>query len=194
MPDPGFHTLIVCTANVCRSPMAEYLLRDAVARRWGSHSSWRIESAGVRAEPGLEMDRQAQRALSKRGIDSSEFRSQQVRRGTVERADLILTAERSHRAAIVTLVPSAVHHTFTIRQFARLASQVARLESQDDTDALARQLLEAAANARSRLQPTAARDDDLPDPTGHRFGSFRRCAGQLSELVSAMLAPMDPAS
>jgi len=171
--------------------MAESALRDAVAKRWGVHSSWVVESAGVAAETGLEMHPRARRALELRGIEpTAAFRSRKLSHEIVERADLILTAERAHRAAVVTLMPAAVHHTFTLLQFARMVSGVTRLEADDEPAALGRELISAAVEARSHLQPLVGRDDDVPDPIGHGKRRFRRCAAQLVGSIDAILAPL----
>lgn len=190
MTDHKFRVLIVCTANLCRSPMAEYVLRDAVARRWGSHSAWTIGSAGVHAQSGMEMHPRARRVLERRGLDPAGFRSRQLSHRAIEEADLILTAERAHRAAIVTLMPAAVHRTFTLRQFARMAAVVTPLDAEPDPTMMGQQLVTAAINARSRLQPLAAGEEDVPDPIGHRGRRFRRCADELSRLISTVMAPL----
>lgn len=191
MIDGRFCVLIVCTANVCRSPMAEYMLRDAVERRWGSPSAWAIGSAGVHAQSGLEMHPRARRVLAPRGLDAAEFRSREVSYRVIEEANLILTAERAHRAAVVTLMPAAVHRTFTLRQFARMTAVVPPLDAGPNPTMLGQQLVTAAVSARSRLQPLAAGEEDVSDPIGHRARRFRRCADELSLLISTIMAPLD---
>lgn len=189
MPDDEFRVLLVCTANVCRSPIAEHLFRRAISH--SSVATWEIESAGTRAEPGLEMHPLAERVLTRKGVDVSRFRTQRLSRGLIDEADLILTAERMHRAAVVTLEPRAVRNTFTIRQFARMASGVTELNSLGDPAALGRELVAQATEARSGLQPLASRDEDIPDPMGRGSAAFRRCANHLTQLISEIISPLD---
>jgi protein-tyrosine-phosphatase len=67
--------LFVCSANQCRSPMAEALFKDLVRER-GEENEWRVESAGVWAYAGAPATENAQLAMQKRGLDLSQHRSQ----------------------------------------------------------------------------------------------------------------------
>lgn len=191
-----FRVLFVCTANLCRSPMAQHLMRAGVARRWpSSPAAWAIESAGVHAEPGLPMHHQAAKVLQRRGVDTSAFRSQRINRDLIARADVVLTATREHRAAVVTLVPEAVRYTFTLGQFARMVSAATQTgggdtDDFDDASSVGRSLLERATLVRSSLQPLASSREDVADPIGRRTAAFRRCADLLAGLTEAILPPL----
>ena len=80
--------LFVCTANVCRSPMAREIF-DAVAADRGIEV--RSESAGVAALSGEPMAPNAVAVLEESGIRVREHRARQVERATVREADLVLT-------------------------------------------------------------------------------------------------------
>lgn len=191
-----FRVLFVCTANLCRSPMMEYLLSAALAQRWSSaQSGWRVVSAGVDAQPGLPIHERAAGPLLVRRIDTSAFRSRRISEQSIADADLILTASRDHRAAVVTMAPDAMHHTFTLRGFAHLAADVTELEaagltSPRDAAAAGRALLEAALGQRSKVMPLDPAHEDLADPMGHRSAAFRKCANQIEQSVTAMLTPL----
>lgn len=103
--------LYVCTANICRSPSAEALLRDSAV------PGVEVRSAGTSAVAGAPGCTVAP-ALEGR---NQEHTSQPLTGDQVEWADLILTAAREHRAAVVALDPAARTRTFTIRQAGRLA-------------------------------------------------------------------------
>ncbi|HEY0699436.1 MAG TPA: low molecular weight phosphatase family protein, partial [Micromonospora sp.] len=109
--------LFVCHANLCRSPMAEYLARDLLA---GSAIS--VTSAGTHAQPGRPAHPHAVRILGERGLDPTSFRSRPLSRIDLTAAGLVLTASRRERAACVALSPAALGRVFTLRQFARLAT------------------------------------------------------------------------
>jgi len=88
--------LFVCTANMCRSPMAEALFRSLVAER-GESDNWRIESAGVSASEGQPATGNTQLVAAERGMDLSGHRSQLASRATLEPFALVLVMEESHR-------------------------------------------------------------------------------------------------
>src|SRR4051795_11030781 len=66
----------VCTANICRSPMAAALLQHALAAEPEPLRSLRVVSAGVAARPGEPVSENSVYALKKVGIDLSQHRSQ----------------------------------------------------------------------------------------------------------------------
>ena len=108
--------LYVCTANICRSPSAERLLRDAVAAA-PPLAEIEVRSAGTSAiagRPGCSV------APALTGY-AHEHHSQPLTAALVGWADLVLPAAREHRAAILDLVPGARARTFTVRQAGRIA-------------------------------------------------------------------------
>ncbi len=95
------NVLVVCTANVCRSPMAGALLGRAVRRR-GTAATW--VRAGPEAHPGVR--RPAGRSAHVReGLDLSGHRSRSADDVVVDAADLVLTME-AHVAALVAGHPT----------------------------------------------------------------------------------------
>src|SRR6266516_3236405 len=90
----AFRVLVVCAGNVCRSPLAERLIRARLAAALGG------------------------------GADPDGFRARAVSADLVAGADLVLTATREHRAAVVRLHPPAHRYTFTVREFGRLAAAI----------------------------------------------------------------------
>src|SRR3954470_7742386 len=122
-----FRILVVCTGNICRSPMAEHLLREGLRQRLGPEADqFVVASAGTYGLTDRPMEQFAQDTLRDRhGIDGSAFRAKALVDEMVIGSDLVLTATRDHRAAAVTLHPQAARKTFTIREFDRLLSVVA---------------------------------------------------------------------
>jgi protein-tyrosine-phosphatase len=72
--------LFVCTGNICRSPMAEYMFR----RHLESQPGWKSRSAGVMAGYGAPASRYAVKAAREIAIDMREHRSQPVTRELVD--------------------------------------------------------------------------------------------------------------
>ena len=98
--------LFVCTANMCRSPMAEALFKSLVAER-GESEEWRIESAGVSASDGAPATEYTQLIAAERGADLSTHLSQRATREVVEPFSLVLVMEGRHREELSVALPRA---------------------------------------------------------------------------------------
>ena len=96
--------LFVCTGNVCRSPMAEGLMRHYLKGLKGRRDLT-ILSAGVSAPAGARASQPAVEALSELGIDLGSFRSQPVTEELLERCDHVFTMTRDHFRIIDLLFP-----------------------------------------------------------------------------------------
>ncbi|TFC24397.1 hypothetical protein E3O25_14505 [Cryobacterium sp. TMT1-3] len=119
---PALHTpriLIVCTGNICRSPLAEQLLRENL-RAAGIDAV--VSSAGTHAMIGSVMTPEAAALSSQYGASSTQHVARQLTEQLIADADLVLTATRDHRREVVTLLPKATRYTFTLNQFARLVA------------------------------------------------------------------------
>lgn len=91
--------LFVCTANVCRSPMAGALFQRQLEQA-GLAEAWRVESAGTWGRAGVPASRKAQRVIREWGCDISTHRAQIVNEALLRQFDLILTMERGHKEAL----------------------------------------------------------------------------------------------
>jgi protein-tyrosine phosphatase len=98
--------LIVCHANVCRSPAAEQLFRARFREQAGEQAGG-FHSAGLRAQEGADMDPVMQRLLAERGVQVGEHRSRRLTRSLVRRADLVLVTERRQVGAVERMEPTA---------------------------------------------------------------------------------------
>ncbi len=99
MPPPG-HILVVCTANICRSPMAAGLLQHALAAQPEPLRSLKVVSAGLAARAGERVSENSILALKKTGIDIAGHRSQPVTQGLLDGALVVLCMTESHRQMI----------------------------------------------------------------------------------------------
>lgn len=177
-----FTILYVCQVNQCRSAMAELLLRDRLSAAQGTRT-WQVSSAGVAARPGVGLHPLARRLLQRQAIDVDGFASRQLTTDLILSADLVLTAERSQRAAVVRLAPDAAGRTFTMRQFARLADPdpAAPLDGPS--------LLRSALHHRGLRAAATPSDDDISDPVGGPLRGFRRCLESVEHTLSAFGYP-----
>jgi protein-tyrosine phosphatase len=165
VPVPAFTVLVVCTGNICRSPLAERLGRARLDLLLGASGVVRLESAGTRAVVGSAMDPASARVLEELGGDSAGFVAHQLTDQLAASADLTLTMTRGHRRDVLGRAPRAMSRTFTLREAAGLLELLGEDLSLDGAPAeRARALVQRMAGARS-LRPSG-REDDVIDPIG----------------------------
>jgi len=90
--------LVVCVGNICRSPMAEGLLINALHTTGVENIE--VRSAGLNALVGHPADKIAQRLLLEQGIDISAHRGYQLNRDLMHWADLVLVMEQVQLASV----------------------------------------------------------------------------------------------
>ncbi len=182
-----FTVLHVCTGNICRSPMAERLMRAGLADR--GITGIVVVSAGTWGHSGSPMEADALRVLEEHGVDGGDFTARELVAEDVAEADLVLAATREHRAAAVVLHPRAASRTFTLRELARLLEGVSKADlSERDPVARAQELVACAAARRGRTtRPEHPRDDDLSDPYHAPLSQFARCADLVARAVAVPL-------
>jgi protein-tyrosine phosphatase len=174
--------LFVCSGNICRSPLGAQVL---TARLGPDAAAFVVESAGTIADDGAPMDGAAAEQCVRLGGDPTAHRSRYLTPAIVESADLVLTAERSHRSAAVSLSPRATKRTFTIKQFARV---IAGLEPGDLADVTSPQeLVERVARLRGTVPQLAdPADDDVDDPYRRSTATHQRVADEIDEALTGI--------
>lgn len=118
MTDAAPSVLVVCTGNICRSPVGEILLRD-MARKAGAALA--VASAGTRGVVGEPVHPGMAALLEADGIDASGHSARRLTRADVAGADIVLGMEQSHVDAALRLFPGALRRTFTLPHLAALA-------------------------------------------------------------------------
>ena len=114
--------LFVCTGNSCRSVMAEWLLRQALAR--AGVQSVQTESAGVFAVAGMGPTRETLRVLQEAGVDCSAHRARMLTAEMVEDADLVLVMEPFQAEEVIRREPPAAGKVHLLRPFGRSPGEV----------------------------------------------------------------------
>jgi low molecular weight protein-tyrosine phosphatase len=94
--------LIVCVGNICRSPMAEVVLRQQLADR-----KIVVESAGLAAMVGSPIDPLAESVLVAHGLSGKTHLARQIEGTLVKSADVVFTMDKRQRAALLALAPWA---------------------------------------------------------------------------------------
>jgi protein-tyrosine phosphatase len=178
-----FTVLFVCTGNICRSPIGERLFQSRISR----DADVSVTSAGTGALEGWGIDHPSALALRELGVAPEGHAGRRLTREIVEQSDLVLTAERAHRTAVVRMESSSSWRTFTLREFGRLAAHVPLISEIHDPDDLRNRVAEITAQR--GLQATAGGPglDDIGDPFGGAVDIARRTAAQVSEAVDTAI-------
>ena len=99
--------LVVCTGNICRSPVAEAMLRQALPGK-------QLSSAGLGAVVGYGVEPTARELAEADGLDVSYHVARQITPEMLQAADLILVMSDGQRRAVADLAPAALGKTMTL--------------------------------------------------------------------------------
>ena len=109
--------IVVCTANICRSPMGAALLKHALSGKPGGLGDLVVGSAGVSARRGEPVTEHSVTALKKVGIDISHHHSQPLTQQMLNEAKMILCMTESHRSMIQLTAEPVPKHLYLFREF-----------------------------------------------------------------------------
>jgi protein-tyrosine phosphatase len=102
-----YRVCFVCLGNICRSPMAEVVLREELAQA-GLAGLAEVDSAGTGDwHVGGPMDRRARAELSRRGYDGSAHRARQFQPSWFAQRDLVLAMDLANLADLREMAPGA---------------------------------------------------------------------------------------
>jgi len=179
--EPSVQILALCTANQCRSPMAEVLLRRALEAR-GIDAV--VRSAGLRpggfpASPG------SVRAMARRRLVLDGHCSHQLLVDDVTRADLVVCMARSHAREAVVLHPVSWPRTFTLKELVRRGGAIGPRRPDQPFD----EWLTDLGRGRQRGALMGADpDDDVADPIGGPDTAYEATAALLEDLITRAVA------
>ena len=109
--------LIVCTGNICRSPMAEGLLKHHVFPEW--NGQLHVHSAGTFGLDGNRAEPNAVQAMAQMGIDIRSHRARSIDPCMIQEADGIVVMEEMHRDYIRAVLPGDAEKVHLLGEFSR---------------------------------------------------------------------------
>jgi protein-tyrosine phosphatase len=163
--------VFVCTGNLCRSPMAEVMMIDALGRR--ACTGIEVSSVGTWAYEGHPAMAEAVETMRSMQIDLSEHRSHAVIDHEIEAADLVVVMTSVHVRELKKMAPGVTRKVVMLKE-------LTEIEMADVPDAGREQRL-AALLAGKRPEPR--RSLDVDDPIGMPLSVYERTVGELIEGV-----------
>jgi protein-tyrosine phosphatase len=168
--------LVVCTANRCRSVMAQAMLTHKLG------AAARVDSAGLR-ERGLPPASETVAAMAGYGLDVVPHRSRTVTAEGLRSADLVLAMARAHVRHAVVTEPSVWPRVFTVKELLRRGRQVGpRAPGEQLASWLARV---HDGRERSALLGDSP-EDDVADPVGGPPRAYALTAAELHRLLTEL--------
>ncbi|MDY6051309.1 MAG: low molecular weight protein-tyrosine-phosphatase [Rothia sp. (in: high G+C Gram-positive bacteria)] len=96
--------MTVCTGNICRSPMGEYLIKQAATQ---AGLTVEVASSGIsNEEKGNPIDRRAKKVLDELNINTGSHKAKQFTRADFDRYDLLLAMDTNHYRELKRLAPN----------------------------------------------------------------------------------------
>jgi protein-tyrosine phosphatase len=169
--------LVLCTANICRSPMAAALLARELAAR---DVAVRVRSAGT-VGGGLLPPGEVLTVMAGYGLDLAGHRGRQLTAADLARADLVLAMAREHLRQAVVMAPDTWPRAFTLRELVRRGDLVGpRVPGETLAGWLAQ-----VHTGRSRVALLGdSAQDDVADPIGGPPSGYERTAADLHRLAA----------
>ncbi len=150
--------LFVCTANICRSPMAMVLFQDYLKE---DGKDWQVDSAGTWSMEGAEMAQKTRMVLLEHGHSPGKHVSKPVDACMLTEYDLILTMERGHKEALKIEFPNAGHNVFLLSEMVGLNYDIPDPigKSMQDFEETYSELKQILHNGYEQIQFLATKED-----------------------------------
>ena len=109
--------MFICTGNICRSAMAEVMLKDKIEKNEKLKNKVEVYSAGTFAYTGDKSTDSAIEVMQEYGIDLSKHEATNVSESNIQEMDLILCATKSHKLMIINMYPKLKQKIFTMKEY-----------------------------------------------------------------------------
>jgi protein-tyrosine phosphatase len=179
-PTESVRILVVCTGNICRSPMAAAMLAHRLAER---DVDAQVGSAGLVLD-GAPASEHGVDLLRGRGLDLSSHRARRMTAEMVRGADLVLGMAREHVREAVVLVPEAFPRTFALKELVRRGAEKGPRSPGEPLGAWLDRVHDGRTTA-GLLGGSG--DDDVADPYGRARSVYARTAEELEELLDRLV-------
>ncbi len=110
------HILIVCTANICRSPVGEVVLRTRLQER--GLGDWTVSSAGTWAQWKRGASQHSVDLMLERGLDITSHQAQRIELTHMQRSDLILCMAERHVETVKAAFPAYADKVYYLTEMA----------------------------------------------------------------------------
>lgn len=108
--------MFICTGNICRSAMAEWLLKQKVKDK--KIENIEVYSCGIYAQDGDTPTWEAKRVMmDEYSIDMNEHRATNIVNSNIEKMDLILCATSRHKKDVLRIYPKLEGKVFTMKEY-----------------------------------------------------------------------------
>ncbi len=169
--------LVVCTGNICRSPVAEGFLRRELRARLGTEAP-EVASSGTAGWEGSAASPDSVTAAAEHGVDISTHVARLLRTEQLREASVVIAMASEHSDAVAALVPEAAAKTFTLKELVRLLETLPAPAALEPDGMLAARVVEADALRGSGFQGNP-NDEDISDPLGMPLEAYRAIAWEL---------------
>lgn len=170
------NVFFICTGNLCRSPMAEAMLRHALEQRGCTGVT--VSSAGTWAYDGSPATPDALETVRKSGIDLSGHRSRPIEMDELHAADIIVAMTSVHVREIAGLAPEVIDRIVLMKELREITPLPV------PTDARLEEKVDALLRGK---RPPRRRSLDVDDPMGLPASAYERCARELQEGIDVLV-------
>jgi glycine hydroxymethyltransferase len=177
--------LLVCTGNICRSPMASGFLSGLLRERGIDDVT--VASCGVSAWEGSPATPEAVAAMREQGQDISRHMARRMSRRMVESTDLIVGMSHEHRDAVRRIARPATSRTFTLKELVHLLDAAGPPPTEGPPDQQLRSAALRADALRDAYRDLQLKDEDVADPLGLGLESFRAVAWEIEALCEGLV-------